>query len=475
MEVQVTNTRTKNLELLNLPRDQLITIYTCGPTVYNRAHIGNLRTFLWSDLIIQYLNKVGYSVRPILNITDVDDKIISRLPEQNLESLLKFTSEYTELFLQDLQNLGIRSFADANIHKVTDNIGPILQMIERLLETGFAYVIPGGSIYFDSSKVGVYPFPDFQKNEDNSGYESERTIIREEGVKSKNDFVLWKVKLDEELKWDPLNYLNNRKIKPGRPGWHIECSAICMQHLGRVDIHMGGLDLKFPHHTCSILQSEAYNPIQIFGKYWFHMGFLNFEGDKMSKSIGNVLRLDDVKDVNDIKQNPILLRWYLLSKPYYSTFHYSAADLNSWKTDFTNFHLLYNKLRYRFFRMANSEKQNYSGNLSIYSEILEIISSNFDVPSALKRINSYVSSLKSVYLSEDAAQQILNELTQVNDLLNLIDPELVELDSETLALVSKREQLRAQKMFEQTDAIRKSLESRFIFEDDRTGCSLINR
>lgn len=161
--LKIYNTRTKSIEKLEHPYNTSINIYTCGPTVYNRAHIGNLKTFLWSDFIVSYLNKIGYSTNHIMNITDIDDKIINSLEKQDMESLLKFTQYWTDMFFEDIKTIGIRSYTKDNIHKVTDNIEPIVILIKKLLDSKHAYLVEDGSIYFDISKVDKYPFPDFQK------------------------------------------------------------------------------------------------------------------------------------------------------------------------------------------------------------------------------------------------------------------------------------------------------------------------
>ena len=266
-----------------------IGIYTCGPTVYQRVHIGNLRTFFWSDMLVGVLNEIfpNKNIKAIINITDVDDKIIDRLPEKNIKSLLSYTSHYTQLFLDDLNTLNITRY-NTEHYKVTDTIDEIKQMIKILIEKDYAYTdINSGDIYFDTSKREIFPFPKHQRP---SGECSSREIIKSDSVRHPNDFILWKQKKDI-TEWTE-----------GRCGWHIECSAIADKHLKNVVFHIGGEDLKFPHHTCEILQSEGYHNNNIFGKYWMHVSFLNFNNDKMSKSIGNIMYLNEIR-------NPYLLRY----------------------------------------------------------------------------------------------------------------------------------------------------------------------
>lgn len=463
IDLRVYNTRTKSTEKFEHNIDVPINIYTCGPTVYNRAHIGNLKTFLWSDFIVCYLNAIGYKTNHIMNITDIDDKIINSLEKQDMETLLKFTQGYTDLFLEDIKAIGIKSYTKDNIHKVTDNIEPIVAMIKKLLETGHAYRVPDGSIYFDTSKVDKYPFPDFQKEafSRDDDYVSERKIIRTEGVKSKSDFVLWKSRKEGEIFW-------KTDIGEGRCGWHLECSAITDAILNKLDVKISAMDLKIPHHTCEILQSEAYKPSQMYGKYWFHCGFLNFSGDKMSKSLGNILRLENVK------YNYFLLRWYFLSKPYRHTFDYNEEELKKLKTDFVNFHMLYNKLSLGFVK-ENSKKNYPIENTYIYSELLDIISDDFNTKDALQTLFKYVDRLLKVHMNKDTVENVLNELNKVNQLFNLLDKNVLNIPDETIEFINERESIRKQKQFELSDTMRKKLQEKYFFEDEQTGYLIINK
>jgi cysteinyl-tRNA synthetase len=435
-------------------------MYTCGPTVYSYSHIGNLKTFLWSDFVVQYLNAIGYKTNHIMNITDIDDKIIQRLPEQTYSSLIEYTSFYTDKFLEDIGKLGIRNYTKSNIHKVTDNVDSMEQMVLDLIEKDFAYETPDGSVYFDSTKIPESN-PFYVQN-DTEGYESSRNIIRAEGVRNHRDFVLWKVKNDRTIVW-------GNKLTPGAFGWHLECSAIVDCKLDKLHISLGGNDLLTPHHMCSICQSEAYKPNQKYGDYWIHFGFLNFGGEKMSKSIGNIKRLED------INFNYKLLRMYLLSKSYKNTFDYSEEEIELMKKDFINIHMLYNKLSNKFYRSHKNKKLNYSGQIEIYEKILETISNNFDTHAGLKILIGYVDKLMKVYLDEEIANKILDELDKVNNIFNIFDEELLKINEETMDFINQREELRRLKQFEQTDLMREELKKTYIFEDENTGFTLIKK
>jgi len=459
IQLKFYNSRTKQIDTFAHDKSKPINMYTCGPTVYDRVHLGNLKTFLWSDFVVQYLNAIGYKTNHIMNITDIDDKIISRLPEQTYESLIKYTSFYTDKFLEDIGKLGIRNYTKSNIHKVTDNTDSMEQMVLDLIEKGFAYETPDGSVYFDSSKIVDNPF--YVQN-DTEGYESSRNIIRAEGIRNHRDFVLWKVKTDRTVVW-------GNKLTKGIFGWHLECSAIVDSKLDKLHISIGAEDLLTPHHMCSICQSEAYKPNQKYGDYWIHFGFLNFAGDKMSKSIGNVKRLEDVN------YNYKLVRMYLLSKSWKNTFDYSENEIEMMKKDFINLHLLYNKLFNKFYKSNKNPKQNYTLDININQEILETIANNFDTKKGLQILFGYVDKLMKVYLEEETANNILNELNKINELFNILDENLLEINQETMSFINEREELRKLKQFEKTDAMREELKKTFIFEDENTGFSLVKK
>ena len=291
------------------------------------------------------------------------------------------------------RKLGIRNYTRSNIHKVTDNTDSMEQMVLDLIQKGFAYETPDGSVYFDSTQIpSSNPF--YVQN-DTESYESGRNIIRAEGVRSSRDFVLWKVKTDRTIVW-------GERLKKGVFGWDVECCAICANILGKVHIKSGGYDLKQKHHANEISQAEALDPSNKYGNYWIHFGFLNFAGDKMSKSIGNVKKLDDVN------YNYKLLRMYMLSKSWKNDFDYLEDEIELMKKDFINLHLLYNKLSNKFYKQSKNSKQNYSSDTEIYNKILKKISDNFDTQGGLQLLIEYVDKLMKVYLEEETANNILN-------------------------------------------------------------------
>jgi cysteinyl-tRNA synthetase len=457
------NSRSKSIELLNNDKNKPITIYTCGPTVYNKVHIGNLKTFLWSDFIVCYLQALGYKTKHIMNITDIDDKIINSLETKNTESLLLFTQHYTDLFLKDIEKIGIKNYTKQNIHKVTDNITPIVNLITNLLNKNYAYQLDDGSVYFDTSKIDNYPFPDYQKEtfEKDNDYERTRKIIKSKNVKSKNDFILWKPVNDNDIFWIT-------ELGKGKPSWNAECSGLALEILETIDIKIGGIDLKMPHHTCEILQAEAFDNTQLYGKYFIHCGFLNFSGDKMSKSLGNILRLEDVKF------NYYLLRLYFFTKSYRNTFEFNEEEINTLKTNFINFHMLYNKLSLGFIK--SNIKQNYPIEKTyIYEDLLKIIANDFNTKDALYLFFNYVDKLLKVYMNKETSENVLNELNKVNNLFNLLDVKILQISNETIEFINKREELRKNKQFNLTDKMRLELQKNYYFEDEQTGYLIINK
>lgn len=460
IELKFYNSRTKQIDVFSHDKCIPINMYTCGPTVYDSVHLGNLKTFMWSDFVVQYLNLIGYKTKHIMNITDIDDKIIKRLPEQSYSSLIEYTNHYTEKFLEDIKKLGVRNYTIDNIHKVTDNIDSMEQLGLDLLASGYAYETPDGSVYFDSTRIINNPF---QVDNNIEGYESSRNIIKSEGIRNPKDFVLWKVKNDRNL-----SFTFNGK-KNFFPGWDSECCAICSKILGKVHIKLGGQDLKNKHHANEISQAEALYPNNKYGDYWIHFGFLNFKGDKMSKSVGNVKRLEDVN------YNYKLLRMYLLAKSYKNDVDYMEEEIKLMKKDFINLHMLYNKLSNKFYRENKNSKQNYVGEIEIYDKILQVIGNNFDTGSGLKLLTSYVDKFMKVYLTEEHANKILSELNKVNTLFNIFDEKLLFIEDNIIDIIIEREELRKQKQFDKTDAIREELKKTFIFEDDNTGFSLIKK
>jgi len=288
-----------------------VRMYTCGPTVYNFAHIGNFRTFIFQDILRRFLRSRGLELIQVMNFTDVDDRIIVNAAQQGLD-IRTYTEKYIEAFLADRRVLGLQM--PEHVVRATDHIEDMVQLIERLTAKGFTYV-SDGSIYFRISK-----FPDYGKLSkiDLTGIQAgARVDVDRYDKADARDFALWKAPKPGEFFWET-------RIGPGRPGWHIECSAMAMKYLGEtLDIHTGGIDLAFPHHENEIAQSEGATG-KLFVRYWLHAEHLLVEGEKMSKSQGNFFTL---RDLFAKGYKPSALRFALASVPYRKQLNFTFDGL----------------------------------------------------------------------------------------------------------------------------------------------------
>ncbi|MGA7907428.1 MAG: cysteine--tRNA ligase, partial [Candidatus Sulfotelmatobacter sp.] len=274
MALRLYNTMSSQVEEFRPLRDNEVRMYACGPTVYDYGHIGNFRTFIAVDLLTRFLRQSGYKVRDVMNITDVDDRII-RNAARDVVSVQQYTAKYEKVFLEDSSLIGIHP---PTFVRATEHIAQMAEFVAKLVEKGIAYRTDDGSYYFHIAK-----FPEYGKlsKKDFSGIlDGARVDVDEYEKDSARDFALWKAPKPGEASW-------NTAIGPGRPGWHLECSVMSMQELGEsFDLHAGGEDLIFPHHENEIAQSESLTG-KPFAHFWFHARFLLVEGEKMSKSLGN--------------------------------------------------------------------------------------------------------------------------------------------------------------------------------------------
>jgi len=313
-------------------------LYSCGPTVYNYPHIGNYRAYIFSDILKRYLRYRGYNVLHVMNITDVDDKTIRR-SQIVKKSLKEFTEFYTEIFFHDRDLLNI---VPADIYtKATDYIHEMLNIIETLIEKGYAYQTPEGSVYFDIRKDKEYGKLSHFNISDLKENAKGRLSKDEYDKENAEDFALWKAwdENDGDVFWDPKVILgHDTDIGKGRPGWHIECSAMSMSKLGEsFDIHTGGVDNMFPHHENEIAQSEC-STGKIFSKYFMHNEHLFVDGHKMSKSLGNYYTLEDL-----VKKgiNPIVFRFWLYASHYATKANFTFESLDSIQTAFNRLQIAF--------------------------------------------------------------------------------------------------------------------------------------
>ncbi len=311
MPLRLYNTLSSAVEEFRPLLDNQVRMYACGPTVYDYGHIGNFRTFIAVDMLRRYLRQSGYSVRHVMNITDVDDKIIRNSARDGV-TVQQYTKKYEQAFLEDAAMLNIER---PELVRATDHIPEMADFIARLVEKGFAYRADDGSYYFRIAK-----FPQYGKlsKKDFEGMTNgARVDVDEYDKDSARDFALWKAPKPGEASWET-------KIGPGRPGWHIECSVMSMEELGETfDLHAGGEDLIFPHHENEIAQSESLTG-KPFAHFWFHARFLLVEGEKMSKSLGNFFT---VRDLILKGHKPSSIRFLLASVPYRNQLNFTFDGL----------------------------------------------------------------------------------------------------------------------------------------------------
>jgi len=318
-DLHLFNTLTRQKEPFVPLRPGEVRMYSCGPTVYNHPHIGNLRTFLWGDILRRYLEFRGFRVRQVMNITDVEDKIIRNANAAG-QDIATYTAPYIEAFHAALKELRIRP-ADA-YPRATEYIPQMVALVEQLTGRGHTYVADG-STYFKVSTLDNYGRLSHIEIDTSSEYS--RIESDEYEKESARDFVLWKSKKEGEPSWPAT-------IGEGRPGWHLECSAMSMDLLGETfDIHTGAVDLIFPHHENEIAQSEGATG-KPFVRFWIHGEHLNIDQQKMSKSVGNIYTLREIREMN---YDPLVLRYALLSVPHRTKLNFTMQSLDDAKNALT--------------------------------------------------------------------------------------------------------------------------------------------
>ena len=441
-----------------------VRMYNCGPTVYSRAHIGNLRSFLFADLLRRWLEHLGYEVTQVMNITDVGHLVADEEEgEDKIEAQAKRTGqdpwqiarEHEAQFHADLEALGVRK---ASLYpRATDHIPEMLEMIDVLIEKGFAYQV-NGNVYFDVSRFERYGRLSGNRVEDLDA--GARIEINKE-KRHPADFALWKDDPAHLMKW------KSQFGDDGFPGWHIECSAMARKHLGdRIDIHTGGEDNVFPHHECEIAQSESFTG-EAFANYWMHAKFLQVDGGKMSKSLGNVY---SVQDAIDRGFEPRVLRYTLLRGHYRQQLNFTWDIMADSKKALSNLDRLYEKL------VAVAAGEGGAPEPAAGRELLQTARDEFEagmnddlnVPRGLAAVFSLRSEVNEDHLGRDVATEAVAFLDSVNDVLAVIstEREVGSDDAEIDALVTARKQAREDKDWAASDRIRDELDARGILVED---------
>jgi cysteinyl-tRNA synthetase len=438
-------------------------LYCCGPTVYDFAHIGNWRTFIFGDLVRRYLDFKGYAVTQVMNITDVDDKIIRRVRETGT-TLKEFTGKFEAAFFEDLKTLNCRQ--PDQTPRATEHIAEIISLIEKLLARGLAYQTPDGSVYFSIEKyrAGGSRYGQLVKLNFDEMRVGERVRSDEYGKEAVADFALWKARVPEDggVCWpSPWG--------EGRPGWHIECSAMSMKLLGpSFDLHLGGEDLMFPHHEDEIAQSEGagVQPAgRPFVKHWLHGAHLLVEGKKMSKSLGNFFTLRDLLAKGFTGRE---IRYLLLTAHYRETFNFTLEGLQGARAALTRIDECLTKLR----ELAGNTKAEADGPLlGAFSDALD---DDLNISGAWGAIFEWVRDtnrkLAENALSPAAAAAAMATWDRLDSVLGVGAPKEVEVPAEITALVEARQVARKAKDFKHADALRDELKAKgWVIEDTPKG------
>ena len=429
-----------------------VKIYACGPTVYNYIHIGNARPLCVFDVLRRYMEYRGYNVKFVQNFTDVDDKIIKRANEEN-STFEEISKKYIDEFWIDAHGL---NFKDATVHpKATENIDEIIEIIKSLEKKGYAYAVDG-DVYYRTLKFKGYGKLSHQPIDD---LQSGARIAVGEKKEDPLDFALWKAAKEGEPYWDS-------PWGKGRPGWHIECSAMIKRYLGNtIDIHCGGQDLIFPHHENEIAQSEAANDA-MFSKYWMHNGYINVDNVKMSKSLGNFKTVREIADVYGYE----VIRYFLISSHYRSPINYNLEIIEQCKSALER---LYNCRESLDFAVKNA-----STDIPDDEEIIKLIDSrkeqfitamddDLNTADGIAAIFDLVSDINTKIINKDvsknvctAAADMFDELTGVLGLV--YNSKSNSLDEKIEKLIEERQQARANKDWATADRIRDELKAQGI-------------
>lgn len=466
--LQVYNTLTRSVEPFEPVNSGKVLMYVCGPTVYDYTHVGHARTYVAFDVIKRYLRLRGFDVVHVQNVTDIDDKIINRAREEGRD-WKSIADEYTRDYQEALRKL--RVFVDVH-PRVTDHISEIIDFIQKLIDKGHAYVAPSGSVYFDVDTYGDYGRL--------SGRLDKRLWSQEEFAAEKKhpyDFALWKARKPGEPYWDS-------PWGPGRPGWHIECSVMSSRYLGRrFDIHGGGSDLIFPHHENERAQSEALFGEKPWVKYWMHAGMLQVGGEKMSKSLKNIVPLKDLFASYD----PLVVRTWLASAHYRTVLSFSDEALKQAEANLERLRSAA-QLVYRLFReveptgrLSDEEIKVLAEMADLRREFYESMDSDFNASAAFASVMKLVSLINSRVATNPSYSTVLRAyklLEEFNSVLGVLDDVLREPPEQLLPadalldlLVEVRSVLRAQKNWELSDYIRAKLSELGVVlmdEKDRT-------
>ncbi|MCF6411876.1 cysteine--tRNA ligase [Pseudalkalibacillus salsuginis] len=456
MSIHIYNTLTRQKEPFKPIEEGKVRMYVCGPTVYNYIHIGNARPPIVFDTVRRYLEYRGYDVHFISNFTDVDDKIIKAAKELG-EDVSSLAERFIEAYHKDTSELNIRK---ADLHpRVTETMDDIILFIETLIDKGYAYEA-GGDVYFRTKK-----YKDYGKLSQQSIDELRVGARIQVGEHKEDplDFVLWKAAKEGEIYWES-------PWGNGRPGWHIECSAMVKKYLGdTIDIHAGGQDLSFPHHENEIAQSEALNE-KTMANYWMHNGYININNEKMSKSLGNFILLHDLTK----KVDPQAFRFFMLNVHYRHPINFTEELLESAKTSLERIRTTVENLEHRIEHSADlgTDNERWLHKIEDYKQrFIKEMDDDFNTSNAIATLFD-LSKEANVYLQEknttvEVLERFVSVIEEIGEVLGLVlKTEKDLLDEDIEALIEQRNQARKARNFQLADEIRDNLVDQGIMLED---------
>ncbi len=458
MKIYNTMSRTKE-EFVPIEEGK-VRMYVCGPTVYNLIHIGNARPMIFFDSVRRYFEYKGWKVNFVSNFTDVDDKIIKAANAEGVESSV-ISERYIEECKKDMSGMNVRP---ATTHpKATEEIGGMIEMIETLIEKGFAYEV-NGTVYFRVRSFKQYGKLSGKNLDELESGSRTLLVTGEDEKEDPMDFVLWKPKKEGEPYWES-------PWGEGRPGWHIECSVMSKKYLGEeIDIHGGGEDLIFPHHENEIAQSEAASG-HVFSHYWMHNAFLNINNVKMSKSFGNFLLVRDISKQYDLS----VLRFFMLSAHYRSPLNFSPELMEAAKNGLDRIHTAMVRLKDEAGKGlpgAESQQERAAREAFTYrfEEAMDDDFNTADAISVIFEMVKYANTLDPKETTAEGWNALRANLLQLADILGIEEPKEELLDADIEALIEERQAARKAKNYARADEIRNELAGKgILLEDTKEG------
>lgn len=442
--IKLYNTLTRKKEVFKPLNKKDVDLFVCGPTTYDYPHIGHAKTYIQFDFIVKYLRLKKFKVFYLQNITDIDDKIILRAKESNI-SWKELSGKFERIFYEDMKNLHVNSID--KYARATDNINEIESQVKRLLKKGYAYKIDDG-YYFDLSK-----FKDYGKLSKRKYLEAEDSVTRiDESINKRNkgDFCLWKFSKKDEPFW-------KSDLGDGRPGWHIEDTAITEKYFGpQYDIHGGARDLMFPHHEAEIAQMESISGKKPLVKYWLHTGFLNVKGSKMSKSLKNFITIKDILERYDYKT----LRFFFFLTQYRNPIDFSDDSLIKVENSLQ---------RIKEFALNSKNKKGDISNETITKArnlFFKALDDDFDTPKAISVLFDFIRQANK----KNSGKNCYNFIKEIDNIFDIFYIESFKITKEIIKLAEERERYRKEKNFKKSDEIRNQIRKKgYNIEDTDEG------